>query len=152
MAQLFITRGAQYVMCSEFTFNYNDTAKDTVTGALKTFGSVYTDAIIFDCINLPPNTQVVGGDLVIEVAGVGPTAYTAKFGVSGNDAIYLAATSLLGAANTRTAALLTSALGSNAGQSVRLTIASTVANATAGKFRWEMQWKTDGRANEATPS
>jgi hypothetical protein len=152
MAKLFATRGAQYLMNSEFIFNYNDTATDSVTGTLKTFGSVYTDAIIFDCIALPPGVQVVGSDLVTELQGVGPTTYTAKFGISGNDAIYLAATTLLSAVNTRAAGLTTSLLGSNNGQNVRMTIASTPANATAGKWRWTMQWKLDNRAHEATPA
>jgi len=152
MAKLFPTRGAQYLMNSEFIFNFNDTAVDSVSVTLKTFGSVFTDAIVLDCINLPPSAQLVGGDLIVETAGVGPTAYTAAFGVPGNAAIYLAASSLLAAANTRYAFLTTTLLGSITGLNVRMTIASTVANATAGRFRATIQWKIDGRMNEATPA
>jgi hypothetical protein len=152
MAKLFATRGAQPVMSSEFIFSYNDTAVDSVTGTTKTFGSVFGDVIVFDCIPLPPGAQVVGGDLVVETQGVGPTAYTVALGVAGNTACYLAATSLLAAANTRTALLLTSALASNNGANVRMTINSTVANASAGKFRITIQWKMDGRQTNATPA
>jgi hypothetical protein len=152
MARLYPTRGAQPVMSSEFVFSFNDTAADSVSGVVKTFGSVFGDVIVFDCIPLPPGAQVVGGDLVVETAGVGPTVYTAALGVAGNTACYLAATSLLSAANTRTALLLTTALASNTGLNVRLTINSTVANASAGKFRVTIQWKMDGRQTDATPS
>ena len=142
------TRGAQYPLVAEFVFNFNDTALDSVTGASKTFGSVYTDAIIFDAIPLPVGAQVIGGDLFVETQGVGPTAYTAKLGVSGADAIFLAASDLLAAANTRYALLLTSEEGAVDGKDLRLTIASTVANATAGKFRVRVMYTIQGRANE----
>jgi hypothetical protein len=139
-------------MSSEFIFSFNDTAADSVSGVVKTFGSVFGDLIVLDCIPLPPGAQVVGGDLVIETAGVGPTAYTVALGVAGSTAAYLAATSLLAAANTRTALLLTAALASNSGANVRMTINSTVANASAGKFRLTVQWKMDGRQTDATPA
>jgi hypothetical protein len=43
-------------------------------------------------------------------------------------------------------------LGSNAGANLRMTIASTVANATAGRFRINLTYKLDGQVMEATPS
>lgn len=154
MAVLKAQRTSQDLLVAEFIFNYNDTAVDSVAGTSKTFGSVYTDAIVFDAINMPSGAQIVGGDLVVETAGVGPTAYTLAIGVAGNTACYLAATSLLAAANTRTALLLTTALASNAaGANIRFTIASTVANASAGKFRVTVLYKLDGRGGrEVTPT
>lgn len=154
MAVLKATRTSQDVLAAEFIFNYNDTAVDSVAGTSKTFGSVYTDAIVFDAINMPSGAQILGGDLVVETQGVGPTAYTLAIGVAGNTACYLAATSLLTAANTRTALLLTSALASQpAGANIRFTIASTVANASAGKFRVTVLYKIDGRGGrEVTPA
>jgi hypothetical protein len=153
MAVLKATRTSQDLLCAEFIFNYNDTATDSVAGTSKTFGSVYTDAIVLDAINLPVGAEIVGGHLVVEAQGVGPTAYTVALGVAGNTACYLAATSLLTAANTRTALLLTSALASTDGSPVRLTIASTVANATAGKFRITVLYKKDGRGGrEVNPA
>lgn len=151
MAKLYANRGAQYVKSSEFIFNWNDTAIDSVALTLKSFGSTFGDAIVFDCINLPVGAQILSGDLVVETAGVGPTVYTAKLGVAGNDAIYLAASDLKAAANTRYALLATSNLGSLTGLNVRMTIASTAANATAGRARVTIVWKLDGQQNEVIP-
>jgi hypothetical protein len=148
MAVLKASRTAQYPLVADFTFNFDDTAVDSVTGVSKTFGDTYTDAIIFDAIPMPVGAVICGGELIVETQGVGPTAYTVKLGIAGNDACYLAATSLLTADNTRTALLLTSALASNAGANIRMTIASTVADASAGKFRLRVMYTLDRRASE----
>ena len=95
---------------------------------------------------------IVGGELIVETQGVGPTAYTVSVGNSSSATAYLAATDLKAASGTRTALLLTSALGSNDGKNVRITIASTVANASAGKFRIRVMYTIDGKANEVNPS
>lgn len=144
------TRGAQPVMSAEFAFSFNDTMKDTA-GALKTFGSVFTDAGVFEVINLPQGAVVVGGELIVEEAGVGPTAYTAAVGTSASAAALLAATTLLSAAGTRVA-LTGLGLAAVDGKNVRVTIASTVANATAGKFRLRVNYTTDGRITEVNPN
>ena len=144
------TRGAQPVMSAEFDFSFNDTMKDTA-GALKTFGSVYTDAGVFEVINLPSGAVVIGGDLIVEEQGVGPTAYTAAVGTSGSAAAFLAATTLLSAAGTRVA-LTGLGLAAVDGKNVRVTIASTVANATAGKFRLRLEYVIDGRICEVNPN
>lgn len=154
MPLLTASRGAQYVMASEFIWNFNDTMKD-VAGVTKTFGSVFGDAGNFEIINLPPGAQIVGGDIVVETQGVGPTAYTINLGTSGGAAILLSATDLKGAVNTRTALLLTTLTGAtstNVGLNIRMAVTSSVANATAGKWRLTVLWKMDGRQNEATPS
>lgn len=150
MAKLLATRTSQDVLAAEFIVNYNDTAKDSVSGTEKSFGSNFNDNIVFDAINLPAGAQILGGDLVVETAGVGPTAYTMKIGTAADDDAYLAATSLL--ATGRTALSLTLPLSSNDGENVRITIASTVANATAGKFRVTVLFKIDGRGGrEVSP-
>lgn len=143
------TRSAQWVKSADFVFSFNDTAKDSVSGALKTFGSVFGDAIVLDAINLPPGAVVIGGELIVEVAGVGPTVYTVAVGVAGTPAGLLAATSLLAAGRT---ALTGLGLLANDGQNVRITIASTVANATAGKFRLRIEYVQDGAADVTNPS
>lgn len=144
MAKLIATRSAQDVMSAEFIFNFDDTAVDTVAGTSKTFGAVFGDAIVFEAIPLPVNAVVVGGELIVETAGVGPTAYTIAVGDSTSATKYLAATSVL--ATGRTA--LTGLGLAIAGDNMRLTVASTVANATAGKFRLRMEYVTSGRAME----
>lgn len=142
------TRGAQKLMSTEFVFSFDDTMAD-VTGLVKTFGSVFTDAGTFEVINLPSGAVVVGGDLIVEAAGVGPTAYTASVGHSGSATALLAATDLKSAART---ALTGLGLAFNDGKNVRITIASTVANASAGKFRLRLEYVIDGRVEEVNPN
>lgn len=144
------TRGAQPVMSAEFAFGFDDTMKD-VAGVSKTFGAVFTDAGVFDAINLPLGAVVVGGELIVETAGAGPTAYTVAVGHSASAAAFLAATDLKATAGTRVA-LTGLGLQANDGKNVRLTIASTAANATAGKFRVRVMYTTDGRITEVNPN
>ena len=144
------TRGAQPVMSAEFTFGFDDTMKD-VAGVTKTFGAAFADAGVFEVINLPQGSVVVGGELIVEAAGVGPTAYTVAVGHSGSAAAFLAATDLKAVAGTRVA-LTGLGLQANDGKNVRVTIASTAANASAGKFRLRVNYTTDGRITEVNPN
>lgn len=146
MSTLQKTRSAQRILSSEFVFNFNDTMTD-VNGVTKTFGSVFGDAGTFEIMNLPNGAVIVGGELIVQTAGVGPTVYTAALGVvGGSGSDLLAATSLLAAART---ALTGLGLVANAGKNVTLTIASTVANATAGTVRARVNYTIDNRADEA---
>ena len=151
MAKLFAARGAQYVKSAEFIFNFNDTMVD-IAGATKDFGTTIASAPIVDIINLPVGAEIIGGHLVVETQGVGPTAYSVKLGVVGDDACYLAASDLLAAASTRYALLLTKTLASKAGLNIRMTMVDSVAAATAGKFRVTVLYKLDGQINEAVPA
>lgn len=150
MALLKPVRGAQYPLVKEFVFNFNDTIAD-INGVVKDFGSAtIASAPVADIIPLPPGAVVCGGELIVETQGAGPTAYTVKLGVAGNDACFLAASDLLAAANTRYPLLLTSQLASNGGANVRLTMVDSVALATAGKFRVRVMYTIDNRANESS--
>lgn len=146
------SRAAQYPLVQEFNFSFNDTAPDAVTGAVKGFGTTIAEDLVFDAINMPQGAVVCGGELIVETAGVGPTAYTAKLGVAGDDACFLAASDLKAAANTRYALLLTKQLAANDAKNLRLTMASTVAVATAGKFRLRVMYTIDGKSNEVIPN
>jgi hypothetical protein len=148
MAKLLATRTAQWPMFTEFTFNFDDTMVD-INGATKTFGSVYTDAIVCSPINLPEGCVVVGGEVVVETQGVGPTAYTVSLGDSSSATRYASAVDLKGAVGARTALTLT---GFRTTENIRLTIASTVANASAGKFTVRVMYVQPGKANEMVPS
>lgn len=157
------SRTAQYPLFAEFAVNFNEFVVDSVDGTKKTLGSTVAastdplepgltgpvaNTITFDVIPLPVGAVVTGGELIVETAGVGPTAYTVQLGIAGNLAAFLAATSIL--AVGRTALLLATPLVSNvAGNNLRATIAYTVANATAGRFRLRVQYTIDGRSNEA---
>lgn len=163
MAKLIATRTIQYPAVAEFAFNWNDWVVDSVDGTKKTLGSTVANSvdpaepaltgpvantIVLDAIPLPVGAVVTGGELIIETAYTGSTAATILIGIAGSTSIYLGSTSLMAAANTRTPLLLTTALGSNSGQNVRLTIAYTVANATAGKARVRIMYTLDSKANE----
>ena len=144
------TRGAQPVMSAEAVFSFNDTMRD-INGVLKTFGSNFNDAGVFDIVNLPLGAVVVGGELIVETTGVGPTIYTVAIGHSASATAFLAATDLKTTAGTRTA-LTGLGLAANDGKNVRITIASTVANATAGRFRIRVNYTIDGRITEVNPN
>lgn len=146
MAKLIATRSAQWPLLAEFTFNFDDTMAD-INGVTKSFGSTYTDAIVATAINLPQGCVVVGGEVVVETAGVGPTAYTVSLGDSVSATRYANAVDLKTAA--RTALTLT---GYRTSENVRLTIASTVANASAGKATVRVLYVMPGRANEVVPN
>lgn len=156
------SRSAQWPLVAEFTFNHNDWVVDSADGAKKTFGSTpalsvdpnesgLTGAaaatITFDAIPMPVGAVIIGGELIVETAAAGSTAYTISLGIAGTLTALLNAVSAL--ATGRTALTLTSPLLASAGQNLRATVAYTVANATAGKFRLRVMYTIDGRANEA---
>lgn len=143
MAVKIATRGAQNVQSAQFVVNYNDTMLD-VNGVSKSFGSTFTDAGTFEVLKMPLGAVIVGGDLIVETAGVGPTAYTISVGTSASATNILAATSVLATGRT---ALTGLGLLSNDGSNVRITIASTVANATAGKFRVRVEYVIDDKVD-----
>jgi hypothetical protein len=138
-------RGVQRLLMSEFVANYNDTGVDAVTGATKGFGTTIAENLVMDSNLLPVGAVIDHGELVVETAGVGPTAYTVAVALS-DGTVLLAATSIL--ATGRTAFTGTGFPQSTAGVQVRITMASTVAVATAGKFRVRVFFTIDGKADE----
>lgn len=151
MAKLRKTRDAQYPLIAEFVFKFDDTMVD-VAGVEKTFGSVFGDAGTFEIIPLPVGAVVCGGEVIVEEQGVGPTAYTLSIGDADSATAYANAVDLLAAAGTRTALTLagTQLRSNSTGKNIRAKIASTVANATAGKARVRVMYTIDNRANEVT--
>lgn len=162
MAKLIAARTSQNLQEAEFTFNFSDWVVDKLDGTKKTLGSTVANSadpsetaltgpvantVVFDAINLPEGAVVVGGELVVETAGAGPTAYTLTLGDSVSATRYLASTSLLSAA--RTALTLT---GYRATENLRATLAYTVANATALKATVRVLFVLPGKANEAIPN
>lgn len=167
MGKKLASRTAQYPLIQEFAFNWNDWVIDSADGAKKTLGSTpalstdpnetgltgpVANTITFDCIALPPGAVLAGGELIVETAYAGSTAATITLGIAGSLTSILGSTSLMAAANTRTALLLTSAFIGNAGANVRATIAYTVANATAGRARVRLMYTVDGRSQEVQHS
>lgn len=145
MSKLNAARSAQWPLVSEFTFNFDDTIVD-VNGVVKSFGANFNDAVVANIINLPDGAVIIGGELAVEVAGVGPTAYTASLGDSVSPTRYANAVDLKTAG--RTALSLS---GFRTIENIRLSIGSTVANATAGKATVRVMYTLPNRANEVVP-
>ena len=165
MSKLLATRTAQYPLFQEFVFNWNNWSIDSADGAKKTYGStaaLSTDpnesaltgaagaTLTFDALPMPPGAVIVGGEVIVETAYVGPTAATLSLGIAGSLTSLANAVSVLAAG--RTALTLAAPLAENAGQNLRATLAYTVANATAGKVRVRIQYTIDGRSNEVQAS
>jgi len=148
MAVLKAARTAQQPLVAEFVFNFNDTAVDTVALTSKTFGSTYTDALVFDAIPMPVGAVICGGEVVVETAYVGPTASTVSVGIAGATTSLAATVDLLTATRTALTLSTTAMFKGNTGTNIRLTFAHTVANATAGKARVRVMYTLDGRAQE----
>jgi len=142
MAQKLATRGGQYPITAEFTFDVaNDTMKNA-SGADDNFKVVGSH--VFDAILLPTNAIVVGGEVVTETAVSGSTAYNVSVGDSGSATRYLGVTDKVAAG--RTALVPTGFVGG--GEQVRVTVAPTVADATAGKVTVRVSYIIRNRVNE----
>lgn len=146
MAKLLANRAAQWPLMAEFTFNFDDTIVD-INGVEKDFGKTEAHDVVASIINLPEGAVVVGGEIVVETAGVGPTVYTASLGDSVLATRYANAVDLKTAA--RTALTLT---GYRTSENLRLTINSTVAAASAGKATVRVMFTMPNRQNETIPN
>jgi hypothetical protein len=141
MAKLNATRGHQYPLVAEFTFNFDDTMVAT-DGVLKDFKTVGSN--VFDVINLPQGAVVISGDVVTETAVTGSTAYNISVGDSASATRYLGATDRVAAG--RTALVPTGYV--SLGEQIRITVAPTVGAATAGKVTVRVMYTIRNRANE----
>lgn len=146
MSLISAARGAQPLMMSEFIFNYNDTGVDVLTGAVKGFGTAIAENLVMDCNLLPLGAVVDHGLLLVETAWVGPTVATAAFATSASATTVLAATTLETAGETVITGKDLAQI--NAGENIRLTMATTVAVATAGRARLRIFYTIDRRATE----
>lgn len=142
MAKLTQSRAAQTVLVQEYVFSFGDTVVDTA-GASKNFYAFGGDPQ-FDMFRMPVGAVVLGGDVIVETAYVGPTAATLSVGDSGSATKYANAVSLL--ANARTA--LTIPAGVTSGLDIVGKLTLTVADATAGKVRVRVMYTIEGRGNE----
>jgi len=141
MAKLKATRGMQYPLFAEFTFNFDDTMLD-VNGALVDFKTVGT--VVVDAINLPTGAIVTGGEVVTETAVGGSTAYNVSVGDSASTVRYLGVTDKVTAG--RTALVPTGYVG--LGEQIRVTVSPTVDAATAGKVTVRVEYIIRNRVNE----
>lgn len=169
MSKLLASRSAQYPAVAEFVFHYNDWVTDSADGSKKTFGSTVALAdpsgavsgltgavaatISFDAINIPLGAVIIGGEVIVETAYATSTAATLSLGVGGGDLDKLTGDTTVDLKTAaRTALGLTVPLIANAGTNLRVTMAYTVANATAGKVRVRVMFTTDGRVHDVISS
>lgn len=160
MSALKATRGAQWPLMAEFTFDVSTAAADTmpttvgnvIGGAAPAYnaagvliGGVATN--VFEIASLPVGAVVVGGDVAVETAVVGPTASTITVGDAASAARYLGSTSLLAAGRTPLVPTGFRA-GSTSGKNIRITVANTVAAATAGKVTVRVLYTVANRTSE----
>lgn len=141
MPKILESRSAQYPLVQDYVFSFGDTAVST-TGAAIDFKSVAVVATWM--FNLPPGAVVRGGAISVETAYVGPTAATLSVGDTTSATRYASAVNLLASARTA----LTLPVASVDGLDVSGTLTLTVAAATAGKVRVQIEYTIDGRGNE----
>lgn len=162
MSKLIATRTTQFVQSADFNFNYSDWVTDSVALTRQTMGATVAVAdpnstvtglagpvantVVFDAVPLPVGAVIVGGEIVVETAYTGSTAATLSLGIAGSTTALANAVDLKTAA--RTALTLTAPLVANSGQNLRLTLAYTVANATAGRVRIRVAYTIDGKMHE----
>ena len=141
MAKLIATRGMQYPLYAEFTFNFDDTMVD-IAGATKDFLTV--GSTVVDAINLPYNAVLVSGSVTTETAVGGSTAYNISVGDLASATRYLSATNRVTAGAT---ALVPTGYVS-AGEQLRITVTPTAAAASAGKVTVRIEYIIRNRVNE----
>lgn len=164
MAKLQASRGAQYPLAEEFVLTHQNWVVDSVDGAKKTFGSTVAastdpaenlltgpvaNTVTFDGLLIPRGAVITGGEVIVEQAYVGPTAATLSVGIAGSLTALANAVDLKTASRTALTMSNVTQLLCNDGANIRLTMAYTVANATAGKARVRVLFTIDGRVHEA---
>jgi len=164
MPKLQATRGAQYHLAEEFVLTHQNWVVDSVDGAKKTFGSTVAastdpaenlltgpvaNTVTFDGLLIPRGAVITGGEVIVEQAYVGPTAATLSVGIAGSLTALASAVDLKTAGRTALTMSNVTQLLCNDGANIRLTMAYTVANATAGKARVRVTYTLDGRIHEA---
>lgn len=141
MSKLIAARTSQNVQVAEFTFNFDDTMKNT-SGAEVDFGKTNVTSTVFEVINLPPGATVIGGDVVTETA-FDAASYTVSVGDSGSATRYLGATDKKGTG--RTALVPTGYIGS--GENIRITVAAAD-TCTTGKATVRVEFMIRGRCHD----
>ena len=133
-------RQAQYSQFADFRFTVADTMAN-VAGAvanLKASG-------VFEPIPLPIGAIVVGGEVIVHTASNDAgVASTIAIGDSVNPNRYLGATSIKAAG--RTPLVPTGFVG--AGENLRITLAATNGDATAGDVTVRVEYILNGRMHE----
>jgi len=175
------TRGAQYPLVAEYVFNYNDGQAylSALNGAsvdgnpkanVTDFGSgVQPTGLLsgvsyvaggggttnyFEVLALPVGAQVIGGDIHVENAYVGPATATVSLGTSAAGTLFANAVDAKVAARTALTVPLEDSdaapTGAYTGLDMRMTLALGAGDASAGRVRVRVMYTIDGRINEVS--
>lgn len=166
MSALKASRGAQWPLVASITLDFSTAAADTmptvvgnvIAGASPAYNATgvalnaITAGSIFELIPLPVNATLVGGEIVVETAVVGPTVSTLSLGDASSATRHATTVDLKTAA--RTALTLTGyrAGVTAAGKNLRGSLVNSVAVATAGKVTVRVMYVVEGRTSEANPA
>jgi len=144
MATLIKNRALQYPLEALFEFDIanGDVMVSVAGGAAQTFKAT---AGVFDAIALPVNSQVIGGDITVDVASNDTGTATISVGDSGSATRYLGATTIKTAART---ALVPTGFMNSSGLDGRITLANANGDATTGKVRVRVSYIIKNRQNE----
>lgn len=127
----------QFVMVSEFVFDFDDTmiASDGLEKPLRAAGA-------FPVFKLPRGAVIVDGELVVETAGATATTWTLSLGDAGSPTRYLAAKTLMAAGRSALAPT-----GAYVDGDILATIAATGSAATAGRVALRVLYAVPGKAH-----
>jgi len=146
MAEIKITRGAQWPLMAEFTLNFDDTMNNT-SGVSKDFGkTTVAETNSFDIINLPYGAVVVGGDVITETV-FDTAGWDITVGDSTTADRYLGATDVKSAARV---ALVPTGYVSD-GASLRISVQCDDV-CTTGKLTVRVLYTIRNRINEVQPN
>lgn len=145
MAVLKAARTSQDPKVAEFIWNFSDTMLNT-SDVSADFGQTNTSATTFEVINLPPNSVVIGGELVVETA-FDTASYAIVIGDSGVADRYHASADRKAAART---ALTLTGFRNVDGLNIRIGITNADA-CTTGKASLKVMYIVEGRAGEVQP-
>lgn len=134
-------RNAQWPLTQVFEFDIND----TIVGTNGVEVGLKATSVLADAFNLPQNSVVVGGDIVVLTASDETGTATLSIGDSGVATRYASAVNLKAAART---ALTLTGYTNAGGLNGRITVANQNGNATVGRVRITLTYIVLGRANE----
>lgn len=149
MSKLIAARGAQFVMESEFVFNFDDTMVSkvgAVDGAELDFGKTNIVSTVFEVINLPAGAVILAGSLTVETA-FDTASYSVAVGDSALATRYLAAADRKAVGVTN---LVPTGYRGD-GENIRVTIVNADV-CTTGKATLRVQYIMTGRSNEVNPN
>lgn len=143
MATLISNRGLQYPLVA--TFEYDIASGDVMVNASGVSQTFKATTGAFDVISLPVNSQVIGGDLTVEVVSNDTGTATVSVGDSGSLTRYLGNTSIKSLART---ALVPTGFMNSSGLNIRVNILNNTGDATTGKVRLVVMYVVKNRQNE----